>query len=155
VDSLRFKFLKDYVALMIDSVNLRTYVRSRRMGKGPEVLRYALIPGGIASVSRLLGDVSADVIENVFFSSPLAAVAQIGAGALRGEESLQAVDLACDNALFKYLKAAKYVAYGAETLIGYLGAVEAELTSVRTVIAGRIAGLSAETIKERLRETYV
>lgn len=153
--SLSSKFLMDYVVLMIDSVNLRTYVRSRRMGKGAEIFRHALIPGGIASISRLLGDVSADVIESAFFISPLAAVAGIGARALRGEESLSAVDLACDNALLKHLKGAKYIAYGTEILIGYLGAVEAELTSVRTVLAGRIAGLSAETIRERLRETYV
>jgi V/A-type H+-transporting ATPase subunit C len=65
------------------------------------------------------------------------------------------MDLACDNALLKYLKKAKYVAFGAEPLIGYLAALEAELTSVRTVTAGLMVGLSADTITERLRESYV
>jgi len=154
-DSFDSNFLKGYVVLMIDSVNLRSYVRSQRMGKGPEVLRYALIPGGTVSTSRLLGEVSADMIENVFFISPLAAAAQVGALALKGETNLYAMDTACDNILLRYLKKAKYVAFGAEPLIGYMAAIEAELTSVRTVIAGLIAGLSAETITERLRETYV
>ena len=154
-NSLNFKFLKDYVVLLIDSVNLRTYVRSRRMGKGPEVLRYALIPGGSVPVFRLLEDVSADIMESVFYHSPLAVAAQTGTQALRGEKSLYAVDFACDNVLLKYVRTAKYKAFGAEPLIGYLAAAEAELTSVRTVIAGRMAGLSAETIIERLRETYV
>ena len=155
VNSLKFNFLKNYVVLLIDSVNLRTYVRSRRMGKGYEMLRYALVQGGTVSVSRLLEDVSTDVIESVFYYSPLAVAAQAGAQALRGEKSLYNMDLTCDNVLLKYLKTAKYIAFGAEPLIGYLAAVEAELTSIRTVIAGRIAGLSAETIIERLRETYV
>jgi V/A-type H+-transporting ATPase subunit C len=154
-DSLDFSFLKGYVVLMIDSVNLRAYVRSLRMGKGPEVLRYALVPGGAVSISRLFGDAGADVVENAFHTSPLALAAQAGARALRGEGSLYAMDLACDNALLRYLKKAKYVSFGAEPLIGYMAALEAELTSVRTVIAGLMAGLSAETISERLRETYV
>ena len=154
-ESLNSKFLTGYVILMIDSVNLRVAVRLRRMGKGAEVLRYALIPGGGVSASRLLGDVTPDVVEAVFNASPLAAAAQTGAQALRGEASLSEVDMACDDALLKYLKKAKYVAFGAEPLIGYLAAVEAELTSVRTVITGRLAGLAAEMITERLRETYV
>jgi V/A-type H+-transporting ATPase subunit C len=154
-DSLDFDFLKGYVTLMIDSANLRAYVRSQRMGKGPEVLRYALIPGGSVAVSRLMGEVSADAVESAFGVSPLAVAGQVGAAALRGEASLYSMDTACDNTLLKYLKKAKYVAFGAEPLIGYMAALEAELTSVRTVIAGLMAGLSAETIKERLRETYV
>jgi V/A-type H+-transporting ATPase subunit C len=125
------------------------------MGKGADALRYALVPGGAVSASRLLGDISPDTIEAVFNISPLAGAAQTGAQALRGEGSLSDVDMACDDALLKYLRNAKYVAFGAEPLIGYLAAVEAELTSVRTVVTGRLAGLAAEMITERLRETYV
>jgi len=152
---LYFKFLKAYVVLMIDSVNLRTLVRSKRMGKGLDVLRHALVPGGSIPLARLMADEAADNVEHIFRTTSLAAAAQAGALALRGEGTLQAVDMACDNALLKYAKAAKYIPYGAEPIIGYLVAVEAELTSVRTVIAGRMAGLSADTITERLRETYV
>jgi len=154
-DSLGSEFLKNYVILLIDSVNLRTYVRSRRMGKGPEVLRYALIPGGAVPVSRLLDDVSAETLESIYSFSPLVAAAQIGARALRGEESLYNMDLACDNVLIGYMKKAKYIAFGAEPIMGYLAAVEAELTSIRTIIAGRMASLSGDTIREKLRETYV
>ena len=153
--SLGSAFLTDYVILMIDCVNLRVAVRLRRMGKGAEALRYALIPGGKVSASRLLGDLTPDVIESVFNTSSLAGAAQTGAQALRGEAGLADVDMACDDTLLKYLKNAKYVAFGAEPLIGYLAAVEAELTAVRTVITGRFAGLAADRITERLRETYV
>ena len=65
------------------------------------------------------------------------------------------MDLACDDALLRYHKGAKYVAFGEAPLIGYLAAIEAELTAVRTIVAGRLAGLGAEMITERLRETYV
>ena len=154
-ESFGVQFLIGYVKLVIDSVNLRVAVRLRRMGKGADALRYALVPGGSVSASRLLGDITPDTIEAVFNTSPLAGAAQAGAQALRGEASLSDVDMACDDTLLKYLRNAKYVAFGAEPLIGYLAAVEAELTSVRTVITGRLAGLAAEMITERLRETYV
>ncbi|MDR1193861.1 MAG: V-type ATPase subunit [Peptococcaceae bacterium] len=153
--SLGSDYLLGYVRLLIDSVNLRVAVRLRRMGKGAEILRYAAIGGGTVSITRLLGDLSPDVIESVFNTSALAPAAQAGVAALRGESGLAAMDLACDDILLRYLKKAKYVAFGAEPLIGYLGAVEAELTAVRTVMAGRLAELSPEMITERLRETYV
>lgn len=38
-------FLKDYVALQIDAVNLRTLVRARRMGCEDDVLAAAMLPG--------------------------------------------------------------------------------------------------------------
>ena len=40
-------------------------------------------------------------------------------------------------------------------ILGYLIAKEAEWTAVRIVMAGRLAGLSADAIRERLRDTYV
>jgi len=148
-------FLLGYVKLMIDSVNLRTVVRLRRMNKGYDVLRFALVPGGNVDISRFLGEITPELIENTFATSPLAEAAQAGVKALKGEGKLAEMDLACDNALIKYLKGAKYVAFGAEPLIGYLAALEAEITAVRTIMAGRLAELSPEKIIERLRETYV
>ena len=40
-------------------------------------------------------------------------------------------------------------------ILGYLIAKEAEWTAVRIVMAGRLAGLSADAIRERLRDAYV
>ena len=40
-------------------------------------------------------------------------------------------------------------------MIGYLYAREQELTAIRSIFAGRAAGLDGETIRSRLRRTYV
>lgn len=40
-------------------------------------------------------------------------------------------------------------------LIGYLYAKENELTTIRIILTGRLAGLDSDTIRERLRESYV
>ena len=47
------------------------------------------------------------------------------------------------------------MAFGEHPLIGYLYAKENELTTIRIILTGRLAGLDAETIRERLRESYV
>jgi V/A-type H+-transporting ATPase subunit C len=153
--ALRLKYISGYVALLIDSANLRLTVRLRRMGKGDEALRQALVPGGGIPLSRLLTEITPEILESIYSLSPLALAAQAGARALQGEGSLADMDLACDDVLLNYLKSAKYVGFGAEPLVGYLAASEAELTAVRTVIAGKLAGLAPEMITERLRETYV
>ena len=54
-----------------------------------------------------------------------------------------------------YLSGAKYVAFGEAPVIGYLAAKETEYTAVRIILTGRMAGLDADTIRERLRESYV
>ena len=55
------------------------------------------------------------------------------------------------------LSAATYQALsaGVETASADLYAKEAELTAIRTILAGRRAGLDGAVIRERLRETYV
>ncbi len=148
-------YLLAYVELMIDSVNLRAVVRLNKMGKGFDALRYVLIPGGNISTSRLLQEITPDMVENIFGNSPLSAAAAAGAAALKGDGSLAAMDHLAEDALMKHLKQAKYVAFGAEPLIGYLAAQEMEITAVRTIIAGRLADMSSEMIIERLREAYV
>ena len=61
----------------------------------------------------------------------------------------------CDNALTAYLSQARRVPFGEHPLIGYLYAKENELTAIRVILTGRLAGLDTETIRERLREAYV
>ena len=111
---LKIPFLADYAAILADSVNLRTAVRTRRMGKDSVFLGDVLLEGG-----------------------PLTAFEQ-----------------ACDNAVNAYLKKAKYVSYGAEPVAAYLAAVEEETTAVRMILTGRLAGISSDAIRERLRDLY-
>lgn len=151
----RSSFLEGYVRLSIDSVNLRSVVRAARMGKGPDFLRRVLLPEGNVKTDSLLaaGSGAAD-LAGVFTHTYLTAAAQEGAEAMRGG-SLTQFERLCDNALTAYLSQGKRVAFGEHPLIGYLYAKENELTTIRIILTGRMAGLDAETIRERLRESYV
>ena len=148
-------FLEGYVRLLIDAANLRSAVRCARMGKGSEFLSQVLLPGGSVS-QRTLAAARGEELSALFQNGALAQAAELGAKAARpAGGSLTAFERECDNALTRYLGDARRVPFGVETVIAYLYAKEAELTAIRTILAGRRAGLDGAVIRERLRETYV
>ena len=68
--------------------------------------------------------------------------------------TLTAIERACDNAVNTYLGKAKLVSFGSEPMTAYLAAVENEITAVRMILTGRLAGVKSEAIRERLRDLY-
>lgn len=146
-------FLDGYADILTDSTNLKSAVRTLRMGKDPEFMRAALIPGGAVSADRLLAAGDKDAIASLFANSLLERAAALGAEAVDGG-SMTAFELACDNAVTAYLRGAKLVSYGPEALIAYLAAVELEITAVRMILTGRLAQIAPDTIRERLRDMY-
>mgnify|MGYP002899805924 FL=1 len=51
--ALESPFLMGYAQLLIDSTNLKSAVRTMRMGKGQDFLREVLVPGGSVNTERL------------------------------------------------------------------------------------------------------
>ena len=145
-------FLTGYAQVLIDSTNLRSCVRTARMGKDSEFLREALIPGGRVSTDRLLA-ADKDALAALFGHSVLENAAALGTEAAEGG-SLTAFELACDNAVNAYLKGAKLVSFGEEPVAAYIAAVEGEITAVRMILTGRLAGIQPGVIRERLRDFY-
>ena len=119
-------YLQDYVRAMIDAANLRSLIRTQRLGLDAGFLR----------------------------GTAFAREAELGDEAAKGG-SLTAFEKACDDAVLRAAGAARRVPFGVEVALGYLAAKEAEWTAVRTVLSGRMAGVPAEALRERLREQYV
>ena len=71
------------------------------------------------------------------------------------EKKVSGVTLGAMGMVVGALREQFRVPFGVEVALGYLIAKEAEWTAVRIVMAGRLAGLSADAIRERLRDTYV
>jgi len=61
----------------------------------------------------------------------------------------------CDDALMEYALPAKWKCFGPEPLIAYFLAVEAEIKTVRIVMACRQHGAAADEIRKRVRRLYV
>ena len=152
-DELDSDFLRGYVRLSVDVANLRAAVRVYRMGKEGDFLRRVLLEGGNVSPQSIAA-ARGDALGEVFRTGPLAQAAEVGARLTQpGSGALTGFEKACDDALTAYLAAARRIPFGEQTVIGYLYAKEAELTAIRTIFAGRSAGLDGDTIRARLRET--
>lgn len=146
-------FLTGYADILTDSTNLKSAVRTLRMGKDLEFMDSALIPGGSVSADRIVAAGDKESITALFANTLLERAAALGADAVEGG-SMTAFELACDNAVNAYLRSAKLISYGPEALIAYLAAVEGEITAVRMILTGRLAGIDPDVIRERLRDMY-
>lgn len=149
-------FLEGYVQTQIDAANLRTLVRTLRMGKGPEFLRGVLLEGGELSADQLL-EVSANRgagLTELYGPTRFQKAAEVAAEAVKGG-SLTEFEKLCDDAVSDYLADAQFVPFGEAPLVGYLAARETEYTNLRILLMGRGAGLPAEVISSRLRQSYV
>ncbi len=148
-------FLLGYVRLLIDVANLRSSVRTVRLGKSGEFMGDILFDGGNMDAARVLAAASAGgSLGELFARSPLKEAAETGMVAL-SQGSLTSFEKLCDNAVTKYLGGAKYVSFGDAPVVAYLAAKEQEFTAVRILLTGRLAGLAPDIIDERLRDPYV
>ena len=147
------EFLKGYAKLLTDTANLKSCVRTMRMGKGVDFLKTVLVKGGAVDVDRIAAAGDKDALASLYQHTNLEKAAQLGSEAVDGG-SLTEFELECDNAVMKYLKGAKLVSFGAEPVTAYLAAVENEITAVRMILTGRLAGVKSDIIRERLRDMY-
>ena len=146
------EFVKGYVSILADSTNLKSAVRTARLGKNADFLRLALVPGGKLDAERF-ASAGGEGLAALFNGSALAEAASLGAAAAEGG-SMTAFERACDDAVMSYLRGAKLVSFGEEAVLAYLAAVENEITAVRMILTGRLAGIAPQTIRERLRDLY-
>ena len=148
-------FLRGYVRLLVDAINLRSAVRAARLGKSADFLAQALLSGGNVD-AKTIAAAKGEELGNVFRTGALAEAAEAGAAvSAPGSGPLTQFERLCDDAVTAYLAAARRVPFGEQTVVGYLYARETELTAIRTILSGRLAGLDGDTIRRRLREPYV
>ena len=149
-------FLCGYVRLQIDCSNLRTLVRTLRMGKNADFLRGVLFDGGTIAPDELLrvSENKGGGLAELYAPTPLASAAEEGAKAVLGGP-LTEFEKRCDDAVGAHLDAARLIPFGEEPAIAYLAARETEYMNLRIVLMGRAVGVPADVIRSRLRAGYV
>jgi V/A-type H+-transporting ATPase subunit C len=147
-------FVRAYVAALADSVNINAAVRTLRMGKDTDFLRRALVPGGSRAEDTIAASAaSGEGIEALFKGTVFEDAAQKGAHAVGGG-SLTEFELACDNAVSRFLSDSRFIGFGSEIVVSYLASLEGEITSVRMILTGKLSGVKPEKLRERLRDSY-
>ena len=144
-------FISGYVRLLIDAANCKSVVRTARMHKSADFLADVLVRGG-TDVDRLSA-ADGETLAALFVRTPLEKAAAAGGEAMSGG-SMTVFERACDNAVNDYIRGVKLLSYGPEVVVAYLAALENEITAVRMILTGSLAGVDADTIRERLRDLY-
>ena len=149
-------FLHGYVKAQIDAANLRSLVRTLRMGKSADFLKGVLFSGGDISEDAILtvSTNGGSGLMELYGSTRFRAAAEAGEEALKGG-ALTDFEKRCDDAVGDYLAGAQFVPFGEAPLLGYLAARETEYTNLRILLLGRSMGLPADIIRSRLRASYV
>lgn len=144
------------VRTKIDLTNIITCARIIRMKLGNTAVGLfdsAVLEGGLLDTDILRGVLGAEPSE---LSDCLEYTEYGGLSAYIGAElPLAQLERQADGIWLSVAKQAKAVPFGAEVIIGYAAAVEYEIKNIRILLAGKETGFSAESIRERLRESYV
>lgn len=145
----------DLIRKMIDRANLITCVRVVRLGRSQDYLKSVLIEDGNYPPDQLAAAAfGGDGLAGMFKDTYLYDAAQIGQDALKGGP-ITPFEKACAEAWLKYLANLRMMYFDARAVIWYLTVVDANILNVRMLLTGLLSGISAEKLKERLRETYV
>jgi V/A-type H+/Na+-transporting ATPase subunit C len=143
--------LQKYAELTVASADIRIAVRSVRTGKTLEFLKRALAPCATLDVQKLARAAVSGmdaVLEYLALTPYEGAVS-----ALR--ESVSAFERWCDNLLIEQIRPQKYNPFTIAPIAAYFLAKENEIKTVRILLSGKLNQLSDESVRERLRETYV
>lgn len=141
-------FITGYVKVLIDSANLRIAVRAMSIGSKAEKLSTALIQGGTIDTEAIFAAMeSRDALEQLYGNTIFADAAAM--------DGMTAFELAVDNAVNEFLADSALISFGPAAVVGYLAAVENEIMAIRIILTGRLTGIDAKLLRERLRESYV
>lgn len=147
----------NWVKTKIDLTNIMTTLRMMRMNNtvgGRIFLEGALLPNGEIPTSDLLAAYD-DGEETLFYQLSVGKYSGLAADMKKTDASLSSLERCCDNYYMNLIKAVKWMPFGAPLLAAYLIAREYEVKNIRIILAAKDAGLGADVIFERLRESYV
>jgi V/A-type H+-transporting ATPase subunit C len=143
--------LKAIVSQSVSIANARTLLRAKRFGWSADRVAAALAPGATLAPERLMS----------MYSLPIAEIADRLASTtyfpgVTAEEFVEVarLDVVADNLLTRSAREARRRAVGVEPVAGYVIARRSEIIIVRTLLVGKMAGMSADELRTRVRELY-
>lgn len=156
-EDFKLEMITEYFKAMIDFINLRTFIRCRKQNQVKETLEKVLIKGGDVETDKIL-DMFYEDIEILPVKLKAYKIGRVLSKIVeeyKNTNSLNSFEKSMDDYLVEIVRKAKSIHYGAEVIFSFLFAKELEIKNLRLILVGKVNGLSADFIKERLREVYV
>jgi V/A-type H+-transporting ATPase subunit C len=150
-------FLQRYFQIVIDLYNIRNFLRVKILEKDRDFLSKVLLDNGTLKTEFFLNQFE-ESIQNFPEAIRRTNYYELVTEGIQNwleNHSLATLEKFSDNYLLNYIKPAKFAILGIEPVLGYLLAKEHEIKLLRIIMIGKLNGLSSESIREKLRETYV
>lgn len=148
-------FARRYVERLCDLTDAAMTLRVVRMGGDGvgRLLDEALLTGGTLLPERWEAAAAQGetAVWELISGSEIAELGRrVGAGS-----SLSELERASDACMMQLIRDVRWLPFGAELAMAYLVGLEYGIKNVRIIMAGKDAHLSAEAIRERMRDMYV
>lgn len=146
-----------YVRNLIDFTNIATVLRCKRQDRTIDFLKKVLVEGGSIEVGELENIFGLEVDENssIFRRTEFYKYLKKGIEEYKQTGTMSELERQKDNYFMELVKDVKKVTYGPEVLFAYLYARETEIKNIRIILISKLNLTDANSIHERLRETYV
>ncbi len=150
-------FLIGYVRLLIDILNVVTFVRLRQIKKPWSFFRKVFLDGGSIPENLFIGgyEESYHQLADKFAPYGFREIVEKGAVKVKTDGTYSLLEKLCDNKRIEYIRDAKFVPFGLAPAAAFIIAKESECKNLRMILSGKIAGTPKAVILERLRKTYV
>jgi len=147
-------FFKKVVCSQIDIENIRSLVRAKHAGKDSRFFESLLYTGGYIEIDKLVSIYPANArnISAFIKSTSYGYALKIGLNDLDLGTRLTDFEKTCDNYLLSFISEANRFVFGVEPILGYILEKENEITSIRMVMAAKMANNPSSSVIERLRE---
>ena len=154
---LEDEFTSNYIKALIDLTNIKTLLRVKKQNKGREFLLSVVIDGGNIDKDMLLVLLT-DSTENIpskLSHTNYVNILKAGVEDYSKTNSAGLLEKLVDNYIMDMMKDAKMIPFGCEPLLSYIYAKETEIKVIRIIMVGKLNNITAEVIRERLRDVYV
>lgn len=139
-----------YVERLADVTNIKTFIRIKRRGKNFKIFEDAYVSGGSLDLETFAEAYESDNPEAVLTGRGYDQVCKDFM-----TESFTKFEKNCDDFIMSYVKDARYKSLTPEPIVGYIIGKETEIKCVRIIMTCKLNNIDTETIKERVRESYV
>ena len=146
----------DWVREKIDLTNIMICLRILRLKRGETgklFMKETLIEGGHLPLSFF--EDAYDNGEDALLSSLGVRYDSFATEVASSDRSLATIEKLADDQYMRIVKRDAKVPFGAEVAGGYLVGWEMAVKNIRIILAAKDAGISADVVRERLRESYV
>jgi len=147
-------FFIEFIRSRIDIENIKNFIRCRHAGKDISFLENSLYDGGYIETGKFVRFYRANTrdIDTFLRNTQYGKRLESALDGLDDVTRISSFERACDNYMLSFIGKANRVVFGIEPILGYILEKENEITSIRMVMAAKMAKTPANMVIERLRE---